>query len=166
MNSNPAIPHAYAPLDPQAALLIEHLDEWMQVKLLELPDLSFQSNWFEPALDGTFATVYTKAFPYKTRKLFDTCEVMLADVDVKKLVFKGLLEGVPPTLSQFLHKLATWLGKDIFQNTYLLEEELKSLEQGQWAGRKWLIWFNEERRLPLMVDVVNRELQFCIFLPV
>ena len=156
-----------APLDPEAVLLIQRLDQWLQVSLMTLPDRSFTTSSFIPAPEGGFISVYSKTFLYKGNKLFETCDVMMADVDVKKLVFKARIAGMPiVTLLQFLNNLADWLGKDLHQKKQLANDEVKDLQKGEWAGRKWLVWFDEERRLPLMVDASEGQLQLCLYLPV
>lgn len=158
---------ANAVQNPQTTLVLDHLDQLLGVTLAAIPDLSFKTTRFVPLGQDGFVSIYSKRCYPKAGRLFDRVEVALVDVGIKRVVFSGSrpLEHLGP-LMLLIDDLVVMLGNDVFKKSGLNIRDNAGIKRGNWAGRRWMLSFAGGRRLPLLLDLMDSQLQLCLYLPV
>jgi len=151
----------------QTILVIQQLEQLLGIRLAELPDSTFKITRFIPLGKSGFLNIYTRRCLPKAGSLFDRIEVVLVDVGIKRVVFSGpVWVGQPAPLEHLIDELVIVLGKDLFKKGRLTIRDCAALKRGCWAGRRWQLVFASGQRLPLLIDLMDSQLQLCIYMPV
>ena len=152
----------------QTLALLQHLDKVLQLPLTSLPDATFQAKDLVQIKRGKVVQLYHKDLSHKAGSLFDRVEVRQLDATVKKIVLRGAFPAVKEVapLEWLVDDFVLVLGKDLFSKGRFTILDKAHLKQGHWKGRKWMLYFNANKRLPFIVDVLDGELQLCFYLPV
>ncbi|ANE51501.1 hypothetical protein [Flavisolibacter tropicus] len=157
----------YTVTDPETRLALDHLDRLLQVQLAALPDSSFKTIRFIPLANNRFVNIYSRQYFPKAAQLFARAEVSLVGKGIKRVVFTGSLPVKDPgPLLLLIDDLITILGKDLFNKTGFNTRDIAGLKRGRWAGRRWLLCFDKGQRMPLLLDLLDGQLQLCLYLPV